>query len=221
MVTMQKNHYVPALKYSWLTRFYDPVVALTSREKVFRENLLKQAEIRTGDRILDLACGTGTFAVMVKSRYPDVKVAGLDVDPRVLALAREKTQKAGVDVLFEAGVSVAMPYDSGVLDIVFSSLFFHHLNTVDKLLTMKDVLRVLKPGGTFHICDWGRPSNLFAKMMFNTVRALDGFSLTHDNAEGRLPFFIEKVGFIDVCTASHVETMLGTLDLITAKKPVN
>ena len=86
-MTMSKSQYVTALGYSWLTRFYDPVVAFTSREKVFRETLLEHAEIRTGDQSLDLACGTETFAVMVKVQYPGVKIAGLDVDPRIPVMA--------------------------------------------------------------------------------------------------------------------------------------
>jgi hypothetical protein len=58
VVTMNKNQYVPALRYTWLTRFYDPIVALGTREQVFREKLLEQAEIKPGDRVLDLGCGT-------------------------------------------------------------------------------------------------------------------------------------------------------------------
>ena len=163
---MKKNQYVPALKFSWLTRFYDPVIALVTREKVFRANLLEQAEIRSGDRILDLGCGTGTFTVMIKSRYPAARVTGLDGDPDILVLARRKTKAAAVDVVLDEGMSNSMPYSTDEFDTVFSSLFFHHLNSEEKLRTMKEVYRVLKPGGKFHVCDWGRPSNLFSRMMF-------------------------------------------------------
>lgn len=217
---MNNNHYVPALKYAWLTRFYDPVVALTTRETTFRQRLLEQSELKAGDRLLDLACGTGTFAVLVKARYPETVVTGLDGDPDILELARKRAQKAGVDVVFDEGLSYSMPYQASNFDIVFSSLFFHHLQTRDKMRTLKEVIRVLKPGGKFHICDWGNPSNLLSKVMFTAVRLLDGFSVTQDNVDGRLSEFLGEAGFVDISVTDHIETMLGTLDLITAKKSV-
>ena len=221
MITMKNNHFVPALKYSWLTRFYDPVVAVSTREKVFRGRLLEQAEINPGDQILDLGCGTGTFAVMLKNRYPDTKVTGLDCDPDILFLAQKKAMTAGVDILFDESMSYATPYTEGAFDTVFSSLFFHHLESVEKLRTIREVFRVLKPGGQFHVCDWGRPSNLISKIMFTGVRFLDGFEVTRDNVEGRLPSFFNKVGFVEPHDLSHVETMLGTLDLFSVMKPAN
>ena len=221
MTDTNKNHYVPALKYSWLTRFYDPIVAMTTREQVFRKSLLEQARVKPGSQILDLGCGTGTFAVMLKNRYPDTKVTGLDCDPDILFLAQKKAMTAGVDILFDESLSYSTPYAEGAFDSVFSSLFFHHLGSVEKLRTIWEVFRVLKPGGQFHVCDWGRPSSLISKIMFTGVRFLDGFEVTRDNVEGRLPSFISKVGFVGLHDLSHIETMLGTLDLFSAKKPSN
>lgn len=218
LVIELSSNYIPALKYSWLTRFYDPVVAVTTREKIFRKKLLQQADLRSGDRVLDLACGTGTFAAMVKARHPEVMVVGLDGDPKILELARKKAEANGVEVAFEEGFSIALPYEAGEFDLVFSSLFFHHLQSEDKRETMREVLRVLKPGGAFHVCDWGSPSDLLTKFMFNAVRLLDGFDVTQDNVDGLLKCFIEEAGFCDVKERGYVGTALGTLELISAEK---
>ena len=218
---MKKNHYVSALKYSWLTRFYDPLVALSTREKVFRGRLLGQAEIHPGDRILDLGCGTGTFAVMLKARYPTAKVTGLDGDPDILIQAGNKISTAGLDVALDESMSYSTPYSEGEFNTVFSSLFFHHLTSVDKVRTIGEVYRVLKPGGFFHVCDWGRSSNPVSRVMFLCVQLLDGLEVTRDNIEGRLPSFIKGVGFEEVSQLGHLETVLGTLDFISAKKPMS
>ena len=90
---------------------------------------------------------------------------------------------------------------------------------MDKLRTMKEVYRVLKPGGTFHVCDWGRPSNLLSRIKFLGVRLLDGFEVTRDNIEGRLPAYINGAGFVALEEPGHVETWFGTLDFLSAKKP--
>ena len=76
--------YLPALRFPALTRVYDPVVGLTTREQHFKEMLVEQAAPRAGRRILDLGCGTGTLAIQVKRRQPCAEVVGLDADPEML-----------------------------------------------------------------------------------------------------------------------------------------
>jgi ubiquinone/menaquinone biosynthesis C-methylase UbiE len=101
---------------------------------------------------------------------------------------------------------------------VFSSLFFHHLDADSKTQTLQEVIRVLRPGGTLHVCDWGRPSNSALRLSFNFVRMLDGFAVTRDNAQGRLPQMMKEAGFADVAVISTLGTALGTLDFIVAGK---
>jgi ubiquinone/menaquinone biosynthesis C-methylase UbiE len=214
-------HYVSALRFRWLTRFYDPVVAVTTREAIFRRRLLDQANLQAGQRVLDLACGSGTMAALIKRRYPHVSVAGLDGDPEILAIARAKTQGAGLDVSFDEGLSNALPYGGAEFDVVFSSLFFHHLDSDSKARTLQEVIRVLRPGGTLHVCDWGRSSNFALRLSFSFVRILDGFEVTQDNAQGRLPQMMKEAGFTDVAVTSTLNTALGTLDFLVAGKEWN
>jgi ubiquinone/menaquinone biosynthesis C-methylase UbiE len=211
--------YVPALRFRWLTRFYDSVVAVTTRERIFRQRLLEDANLYVGQRVLDLACGSGTMAAVIKQRHPRLSVTGLDGDPAILALARAKAQGAGLDIRFDEGLSYALPYEQAEFDVVFSSLFFHHLDSDGKVRTLREVLRVLRPGGTLHVCDWGRPSRFGLRLAFSLVRLLDGFEVTRDNARGRLPQMMKEAGFVDVNVTSTLTTALGTLDFVAAGKP--
>lgn len=217
---MGESQLIPALGFSWLTRLYDPVVALTCRERRFRNRLLDQAELQPHARVLDVACGTATFALLVKQRFPNCEVTGLDGDARVLRLAQGKAARAGVDVTFTHGLSNAMPYADASFDAVFASLFFHHLGTGDKLRTLQEIMRVLVPGGGFHICDWGAGSTRYARAAFTSVRLLDGFDVTRDNAEGRLPTLMQAAGFHSIRETGRVETILGTLQLLAARRSV-
>ena len=174
-----------------------------------------------GKTILDLGCGTGTFAIMLKTRHPTARVTGLDCDPDILIQAQKKKLSAGVDITFDESMSYTTPYSEATFDTVFSSLFFHHLKSVEKLRTFREVYRVLEPGGFFHVCDWGRPSNSVSRAMSLCVQLLDGLEVTRDNIEGRLPSFIKGVGFEEVNQLGRVETILGTLHFISAKKPRN
>jgi ubiquinone/menaquinone biosynthesis C-methylase UbiE len=104
---MTSRGYVPALSFDALTRFYDPLVALTLRERKLKGRLLEQARIAPGHAVLDVGCGTGTLALMAKQREPRARVVGLDGDPAVLAIARRKLARAGV-----AGFAGALEHGS-------------------------------------------------------------------------------------------------------------
>lgn len=215
---MAEHAFIPALRYAWLTRLYDPLVALTCRERSFRKQLLALSDLHPGDRVLDLACGTGTFAVMLKRHQPQAHVFGLDADPEVLKAARAKAAGAGVEICLDEGMSFGMPYADGSFDAVFSSLFFHHLQTAQKLLTLTEVRRVLKPGGTLRVCDWGPAGSPYTRLAFTAVRMLDGFDVTRDSVEGRLPDLMVQTGFVEVHPVGEMATVLGTLQFLAGRK---
>lgn len=211
--------YIPALGYRWLTRFYDPVVQLTTREDAFKRDLLRQASLQHGQRILDLGCGTGTLALLAKRAHPGAEVFGLDADTEAVELARTKLEAAGIEVQLDQGLASALPYADESFDRALSSLFFHHLSSELKLEAMREVLRVLRPGGEFHIADWGKPTSSAMRLAFIAVQLLDGFRTTTDNVRGLLPDLLEFAGFEKVKTTKSYSTLVGTLSLYRARKP--
>ena len=166
---------MPALGYRWLTPAYDLIVRYLTRERTFKQSLIDQAGFEPGHRGLDLACGTGTLAIWIKQHYPDVDIRGLDGDAQILSIATHKARKSNVEVGFDHGLSVDLPFADQNFDRVVSSLFFHHLNSADKLRTARELYRVIRPGGELHVADWGRPGNALMRLAFVPVRILDGF----------------------------------------------
>ncbi len=212
------NSYIPALGYRWLTRFYDPVVRATTREATFKEALLRQARIQDGQRILDLGCGTGTLAMMVKRANRSAEVFGLDADPEALRLARTKLKAAGIEAQLDQGLASALPYPAESFDRILSSLLFHHLSSAVKQEAIHEAFRVLRPGGQFHVADWGRPTNPAMRLAFVAIQMLDGFAKTGDSVKGLLPDFFRLAGFENVKTTECYSTLLGTLSLYRARK---
>jgi ubiquinone/menaquinone biosynthesis C-methylase UbiE len=214
----EQRGYLPALRFSALTRIYDPVVALTSRERRFKELLVEQAAPAPGQRILDLGCGTGTLAIQVKRREPGAEVVGLDADPAMLSQAREKAERAGVELTLTEGFSNELPFEEGSFDRVLSTLFFHHLDPEPKRQTAREIARVLSKGGELHVADWGKPSDPVMAAAILGIRLLDGFDNTADNVHGDLPRIFEDAGLEDAKQTDRLRTPLGTLALYRAER---
>lgn len=210
---MHNEKYIPALSYDWLTRFYDPVVALTTRENAFKAALVEQAGIAAGHRVLDLGCGTATLSILLKRKQPSSRIVGLDGDAKILEIARAKAQEAGVEIQFDEGMSFDLPYEDESFDRVTSSLFFHHLTRENKLKTLREVSRVLKPKGEFHVADWGLADGWLMRGASYLIQLLDGFETTADNFNGLLPKLIADAGFTSVEETNHFNTVFGTIRL--------
>jgi ubiquinone/menaquinone biosynthesis C-methylase UbiE len=210
-----QDSFIPALSYDALTPFYDRLLAVSMREQEFKRALIGQINLQPGDHILDLGCGTATLLLMLKNTEPTAEVIGLDADEKVLAIARRKIESAGLDIQLDQGMAYQLPYAESSLDHVTSSLVTHHLTLENKQRAFQEVYRVLRPGGTFHIADFGRPRHLWARLINPIMR---DFEETRENFAGRLPDLLIEAGFIEVSETKHYGTMFGTLTLYAAKK---
>ncbi|MFL5574397.1 MAG: class I SAM-dependent methyltransferase [Gemmatimonadaceae bacterium] len=143
------------------TRYYDILAGLLTlgRERAFRERLVGLARIEPGEAVLDVGCGTGTLAIAAKRRVGSGGVVqGIDASPEMIARARRKAAKAGVDVIFETGVAESLPFPDARFDVVLSTLMLHHLPRPARQQCVREVRRVLRPGGRLLAVDFATPA---------------------------------------------------------------
>lgn len=210
--------YVPALGRRWLDRLYDPLIRWTMPEREFKTALIGQARLEGSPLVLDLGCGTGTLMLMLKQRHPEARIVGLDGDDLIVSLAREKLRRSSVEVSLAVALADAAPFAAAQFDRVLTTLVLHHLDSETKKRALKEAFRVLRPGGELHIADWGRPHNALMRPMSTLVRAFDGYGVTRDNLDGRIPL-CRDAGFIDVAAPRRRATLFGTLSFYRARKP--
>ena len=208
--------YLKALRFGWLTRFYDRTVAVLLKEAELKRRLVRQARIEAAHRVLDIGCGTATLTLMAQKEYEDALIVGIDGDLETLALARRKALAAGLSLRVCAGLAQGLPFRANTFDRAVSSLFFHHLTRSSKRAALVAVRDALAGGGELHILDWGQAQDLLMRMMFLVVQLLDGFATTTDSVRGRLVTFMSDAGFIEVEETHRARSPLGTLALYKA-----
>lgn len=219
------DRYVPAAGREVLTPIYDVVTRTTMRESLFRPRLVAQtlAGLEPGGRVLELGCGTGALtALLADGMRKGGALTGLDGDTRALdrARARLADPPAGspvADLLL--GTATELPFADGVYDRVVASLLLHHLSDEAKAATLAEALRVLAPGGSLHIADWGRPAGLVPRAGFGLLRLIDGRENTRLHAQGGLPGLIAAAGFEGVERRGRMATVWGSLEFISAAAP--
>ena len=134
-----------AQRESWSS--FVPVEIITTPPAA---KLVKFAEVTAGQRVLDVACGTGVVAIT--AARAGAKVSGLDLTPKLLERARENAAVAGVDVDFVEGDAEALPYPDASFDVVLSQ--YGHMFAPRPAIAVREMLRVLKPGGRVAFSTW-------------------------------------------------------------------
>lgn len=212
--------YKTALRWPVLTRFYDGFIAVTMREKTFRRAIVEQLRHAAPDGILDVGCGTGTLALLLRREFPQAAVVGVDGDEEVLRIARRKAEGfADAPVIFKKAWATSLPFQDGSWHAATSSLVLHHLPDGDKLLALREMRRVLQPGGVLVVADFGKPSGILTGMLFSVAQFFDGFDTTAANRRGDIPRMMAQSGFTQVRTIRRIDTAFGTLDILQAFTP--
>ena len=212
-MTNSSRAYLPAAGKDWLLPFYDPMVKLLGGDAT-RKILMDEAGLRAGQRVLEVGCGTGTLALMIKRLHGGVDVVGLDPDPKALKRARQKAARAGVEVRFEEGYGDTLPYPEESFDRVFSSFMFHHLPKAERGKFLEGVRRALKPGGSFHMLDFEESGglHLFLAHLFHTHQQLE------DNASDRVLALMRDAGLAQVEKVAGKRMIFGPVAYYRAVK---
>lgn len=210
-----EGRYIPAAGHAAFTRFYDPFMALTMRERAWRPALRERVlETIPQDGVLvDLGAGTGRNAIDLASARPDIEVIAVDGDAEVLELAQAKPGAERIS--WRQGLAGQLDLADASADAIVISLVLHHLTPDAKRAALADAHRVLRPTGRLHVADWGRAKDPLMRAAFFAAQLLDGFATTSDHAAGRIPDYLTEAGFTST-TWRRVRTPGGTLDLIEA-----
>lgn len=202
----RQREFLPAAGRDVFLPLYDPLVKLMGFDRA-REALIAQANVEPGQHILDVGCGTGTFVVLLKRRYASAHVVGLDPDPKALSRAKTKIRRAAVSVQLDEGFADELPYKESTFERVFSSFMFHHLEREEREKSLREVFRVLKPGGSFHLLDFiaDHEAHGFLANLIHSHAELK------DNTDERILQLTNRAGFKNAAKVKEGSMLFGSM----------
>lgn len=136
------------------------------RHRAF-SRLAELSGARAGDRVLDVGCGTGCLTGhMAAVVAPGGAVTGIDPSPTVLAYARRKRGSVrGVPCTYREGKAEALDLPDASFDVVVTSLMLHHLPADFRPVALREMYRVLRPGGRLLVAEFRPPKARFARLL--------------------------------------------------------
>ena len=146
-------------KYDFLNRLLSLGIDI-----YWRKYFIKKLNIKNGNSILDVACGTGDICFEIRKSY-NVNIIGIDLSPNMIKIANKKKMKKKYNEIdFINGDAESLPFESNSIDIVTISYGFRNLANYD--LALKEFYRVLKPGGLLGILEFSNSKYKFINKIF-------------------------------------------------------
>jgi len=221
----EDRDFLPAMSRHMPLGFYDAFTRLLgARDAHWR--LVAQAGIEPGSTVLEIGCGTGNVLLLAAHAVPGATLIGLDPDPKVLAIAARKAQRAAVTLQLDQGYADRLPYPDGSVDRVLSAFMLHHLPRDQQQAALREVRRVLAPGGRLHLLDidGSRPSRAGRLLRLGHVHTAEHHGHGHEagphahaDPAAALAAF-EQAGLVDAAVVAHGAMPLGGYSFYRASR---
>ena len=191
---MTTRAFIPAARFALLSPAYDLLCRWIGLGERFRRFELELLAADSPKKVLEVGCGSGELLRRLAERFRKAEITGLDIDPRMLDLARGKLPSER-QVRLECGTAEALPFPAASFDLVLSSLMLHHLDSATKRRALADWRRVLAPEGTLVLIDFGVPRTRLARIIGWPLK-FDLFEHQAENLRGRVPEMLLEAGFV-------------------------
>lgn len=174
--------------------YYDSLLRLVTigRERTLREMTITLAQIKPGDKVLEVGCGTGTLNMAAKAQVGSSgEVYGIDAAPEMIEVARKKVSQANVDVDFRVEQVENITFPDNQFDVVLCSFMIFVITDDMRRKGFQEIRRVLKTNGQILILDFSPPDNIPLRHLVTSI-----FGRRH-SLQRILPM-MEEAGFTEI-----------------------
>lgn len=195
--------------------FYDAVVKLMTlgQDGKLRRKTVELANLKPGQAVLDVGCGTGDLTLAASRQLgANANVYGIDAAKEMIGVASQKAARAKLPVHFQVEAIEQLSFSDNTFDVVLSSLMMHHLPGDLKTRGLREVYRVLKPGGRVFIVDGSEGSSKSAPWLLKHLMS----HMVHGAGVETLPDILHEIGFMQIVSG---KVALGVLGFVSGYKP--
>ena len=209
------------LRYRLAKLVYDSnLFGIIIRAGNWQEELFGSIAPRAGDRILQFGRVNSFTAVSLAARYPEVQVVEMDASRKVAGRVQSKANRKQIRNLsvVVAPVHGPLPFRAGSFDKVVCRLGLHNFPPQEKLLILKEVARVIRRGGTFHVADFDRAESPGEGNILELARRISGPAAVAAHIDGSWTEFLAIGGFSRVRRLSSHSIGFGRISVAKAAK---
>ena len=202
-----------------LSELSERLVQWASPERAYVAEILRQIPLKSGDRLLDVGCGSGDLLATAAVHEPGAILFGIDPNEDALELASHKISGTIHAAELHQGVAEALPFEDDSFDIICATRLFARLDAQTRAAALRECWRVLRPGGRLLVADWAQePSGLEAVITYPWRFVRDRFFADHGT-----PTLAEAITIARFHPAEprwRFRTAVGVLEMVEAFKPL-
>jgi len=224
VIEPQREHkasgFLDWIRFRFAKLLHDAFFIVMVRDRSWQEPLIASLSPEATNRILDFGPGSSSTAVALAVRYPEATFVGAEPDPKAVEKARRRIarhQIANITVI-EAPLHDRLPFQAGSFDKIVCVLTLHDRLPDEKLGIAKEMMRVLRRGGTLHVADYDRPDTPGERGVLEFTRYISGAAAAEPHISGSWTGFLAKAGFSGVRRQSSHSIGIGRISVVKAQK---
>jgi ubiquinone/menaquinone biosynthesis C-methylase UbiE len=205
----------------WVAKLiYDASFVILVRDGSWQEGVFEPLAPKAGDRILDFGPGSSSTAISLALRYPEATFIGADPSSKAVEKARRNVaqKELGNVSVIDTTLHGTLPFDAGSFDKAVCMLGLHDRPPEEKLLIVKEIVRVVRRGGTLHVADFDKPENRGEGRILAFARRISGPAAVAPHMNGSWTECLAKGGFTGVRRLSSYSIGIGRISVVKARK---
>ena len=199
---------------------YDIFFIIMVWDGSWQEPLIASLSPKAKIRILNFGPGSISTTIALALRYPETTFVGVDPDPKAVRKAKRRIARKQIHnvVLTDAPLHARLPFDANSFDKAVCVLTFHDRLPDEKLHIARELMRVLKRGGTLHVADYDKPDMPGEGGILEFTRHVSGLAAAEPHISGNWTECLKKAGFSGIRRQSSQSITIGRISVVKAQK---
>lgn len=203
-----------------LSDLSERIVQWASPERAYVAELLRLFPLNSGDRLLDVGCGSGDLLALAATRESGAILVGIDPDEDALELASHKIARTIVAAELHQGTAGDLPFEDESFDIVTATRLLVSLDARDRAEALCECRRVLRPGGRLIVADWVEDPRGVEALLTYPWRILRDALYSHASGTPTVADAISIARFHPAEPRAQIRTIVGTIEILEAFRPL-